>query len=473
MESRNMHETLTVARYAAGVHFDALPVNVVACAKRLLLDQLACQIGVSQKPWLRPAVSYVDSVGGKPESTVVSSPNKSSAENAAFVNGSFGHGFEIDDAYPPGLLHPGAVIVAAALAVAERDGCSGRDLLRAIVLGYDVMGRVGQSLSPSQLSRGFHPTSAAGPIGAAVAAGSLMGLNSEQMTNALAISASSCGGLTECYKSGGEIKRYHAGTAAAAGVRAAGLARLGLTGPSTILEGPLGIRAMTDTFTPGALTEGLGEWFLVERVWIKKYCCNGMLHAPLDALEAIVARRPVVPEQVQGIVVGSNRHAPHEVGSIRVPKDMFGLQFSMGYTIAMRLVFGDVGLQRYSEQTLVHSEIADLAGRVTVEVDPVVDGYFPSKIGGRVSILFVDGTSDEETIEDCRGTPNNPMSPEEMRVKVQEVAGLVMNVRSVDRLIELVDQLDSMRDVHLLCELLTLPNRTGVGKIADQKDLPR
>ena len=456
-----MHETLTVARYAAGVQFDALPASVVDCAKRLILDQLACQIGVSQKAWLRPAVSYVDSVGGKPESTIISSPNRSSAENAAFVNGSFGHGFEIDDAYPPGLLHPGAVIVPAALAVAERDGCSGRDLLRAIVLGYDVMGRVGKSLSPTQLTRGFHPTSAAGPIGAAVAVGSLMGLTCEQMTHAIAISASSCGGLTECYKSGGEIKRYHAGIAASAGVRAAGLARLGLTGPSTILEGPLGIRAMTDTFTPEALTEGLGEWFLVERVWIKKYCCNGMLHAPLDALEAIVARRRVVRKQIKGIVVGSNRQAPHEVGSSQAPKDIFRLQFSMGYTLAMRIVFGDVGLQRFSEATLRHAELAALARRVTVGVDPVVDGYYPSKIGGRVTIHFADGTSDDETIEDCRGTPNNPMSPEEMRVKVHAVAGLAMEVSNVDRLIELVDQLDSLPDVQPLSALLTLSNWTG------------
>ena len=160
-------ETLRVAEYATNLRYADLPLTVVDRAKQLVLDQLACEIGVSTKPWLQLAATYVVGLGGIPEATIVGSSHRTNAENAAFVNGAFGHGFEVDDAYPPGLIHPGAVIVPAALAAGEREGCSGRDFLLAVVLGYDVMGRIGCALSPTQLYRGFHPTSAAGPIGAA------------------------------------------------------------------------------------------------------------------------------------------------------------------------------------------------------------------------------------------------------------------------------------------------------------------
>ena len=447
-------ETLRVAEYATSLRYTDLPPSVIERAKQLVLDQLACQVGVSSKPWLKLAATYVIGLGGNPDATIVGSSQRTNAENAAFVNGAFGHGFEVDDAYPPGLIHPGAVIVPAALAAAEREGRSGREFLLAVIIGYDVMGRVGCALSPTQLYRGFHPTSAAGPIGAAAAVGRLIGLDQSQMVNALAISASHCGGLTECYKSGGEIKRYHSGIAAAAGIRSAGLARLGLTGPSTVLEGPLGIRAMCDDFKPEALVDGLGAWHLVDRVWIKKYCNNGMLHAPLDALQAIQSRRRFGVDDVQRIVVGSNRHAINEVGSIAVPKDVFGLQFSIAHALAMHLVYGDTGLRHYVEATLHDRQLADVAKRVSIETDSEIDRLFPQKVGGKVRLEFHDGSTECETVEDARGTPGNPMSSGELRDKIHRVASLVMAPERVDQLIAAVAAIDQQDDLHGLTRVL-------------------
>jgi 2-methylcitrate dehydratase PrpD len=404
---------------------------------------------------LKIATEYATSSGGKAEATVVGSSIRTNAESAAFANGTLGHGFEIDDAYPPGLLHPGAVIISAALAAAERDRLSGKDLLVAVILGYDVMCRVGCSLSPTQLYRGFHPTSVAGPIGAAAAVGKLLHLHTSQMINALAIGASHSGGLTECYKSGGEIKRYHAGIAAGAGVRAADLARLGLTGPRTILEGPLGIRAMCDDFRVSLLTTGLGEWFAVNQVWVKKYCCNGMLHAPLDALAAIQLRRPCTASEVRRTTVGSNRHAIHEVGSIRKPQDIFGIQFSMPFTLAVHLVHGDTGLARYTDSMLEDRDVARVADRIFVETDPVIDALFPGKIGGKVRVEFADETQECETVEDCSGSPGNPQSNAERLCKVHDVAGMVLATPAIERLISTIENLEDVTNLRDLTDLLT------------------
>ena len=449
-----MSPTRAIANFVAGLHYDDLSPHLVQRTKDHILDQLAIQIGVSTKPWLKLAVDYVKSQANNAEASIAGAPEKVSAENATFANGAFGHGFEMDDVYAPALAHPGPVIVPAALAIAERDGCSGKALIEAVVAGYEVMGRCGYALSPSQLYRGFHPTSAAGPLGAAMAAGKLMGLDADTMVHALAISGSFCSGVTECYKSGGEVKRYHGGIAAAGGIRAAALARFGLTGPATILEGPLGIRAMSDTYTPEVITEGLGERFVVVDIWTKKYAANGMIHAPADAVEIIRARHPFEAEDVARITVGSNQHAINEVGSIRKPQDIFGFQFSMKYALALQIVKRGNNFDAYTETNLNDPDIAALAERIFTETDEEVDAWFPEKIGGRVRIDFTDGGTEEELVEDCRGTPGNPMNAGELEAKARAVAGMSMGAGKFDTVIAAVRSLDTMRDVRELGDAL-------------------
>ena len=287
-----MRTTCEVADFVAGLKYTDLTPHLIRLTKDHVLDQLGIQIGVSRKPWLKLAVDYVKTQAIKPEASTALCPEKVSLENAESVNGTFGRGFEMDDVYAPALAHPGPVVVPAALAVAERDGSSDEDFLLAVVTGCEVMGRCGYALSPSQLFRRFHPTSAAGPLGSVAATGKLLGLDADTMVHALVVSASFCSGVTECYKSGGEVKRYYGGIGVQGGIRAAMLAQLGLTGPATVLEGSLGMKAFSDTYTPEVITDRLGERFNVADIWTKKYSCNGMIHAPVNGVKAIRARRP-------------------------------------------------------------------------------------------------------------------------------------------------------------------------------------
>lgn len=449
-----MSTTRAIADFVVGLRYDVLSPNLVQRTKDHILDQLGIQIGVSTKPWLKIAVDYVRSQANHPEASIAGTPGKVSAENAAFTNGAFGHGFEMDDVYAPALAHPGPVVVSAALSVAERDGCSGKALIEAVVAGYEVMGRCGYALSPSQLYRGFHPTSAAGPLGAVAAAGKLTRLDADTLVHALAISGSFCSGVTECYKSGGEVKRYHGGIAAAGGIRAAALAELGLTGPATILEGPLGIRAMSDTYTPEVITDGLGERFVVADIWTKKYAANGMIHAPADAVDIIRRRRPFEADDIARITVGSNQHAINEVGSIRKPNDIFGFQFSMNYALALQIVKRGNNFDAYTEANLNDPDIAALAERIFTETDDEVDSWFPEKIGGRVHIDFSDGSFEEELVEDCRGTPGNPMSAQELDAKARAVASMSMAEAKFDRLIATVRCLEDLEDARELGDAL-------------------
>lgn len=449
-----MSTTRDVAEFVAGLKFSELTPHLIQRTKDHILDQLGIQIGVSRKPWLKLAVDYVMTQGNKPESSIACCPDKVSAENAAFVNGTFGHGFEMDDVYAPALAHPGPAVVPAALAIAERDGCSGEDFLLAVIASYEVMGRCGYALSPSQLYRGFHPTSAAGPLGSVSAAGKLMGLDADTMVHALAVSASFCSGVTECYKSGGEVKRYHGGIGAQGGIRAAMLAKFGLTGPATILEGPLGLRAMSDTYTPEVITDGLGEKFVVSDIWTKKYSCNGMIHAPVDGIEAIRARHPFAAGDIERIDIGSNQHAVNEVGSIRLPTDMFGFQFSMNYAIALQVVKGSNDFDAYIEENLQDPEIVALAERIFTNTDEEVQSWFPETLGARVTIKFKDGQTEEEVVRDCRGSPGNPMTAEELETKARNIAGMSMSEQSFQKVIDIVRSLESVSDIRSLGDLL-------------------
>jgi 2-methylcitrate dehydratase PrpD len=449
-----MGVTREVAEFVAGLKYSDLSPHLIQRTKDHILDQFGIQIGVSRKPWLKLAVDYVMTQGNKPESSIACCPEKVSAENAAFVNGTFGHGFEMDDVYAPALAHPGPAVVPAALAIAERDGCSGGDLLLAVVAGYEVMGRCGYALSPSQLYRGFHPTSAAGPLGSVAATGKLMGLDADTMVHALAVSASFCSGVTECYKSGGEVKRYHGGIGAQGGIRAAMLAKLGLTGPRTVLEGPLGMRAFSDTYTPEVITDGLGERFVVADIWTKKYSCNGMIHAPVDGIEAIRARRPFIAADIERIDVGSNQHAVNEVGSIRLPTDMFGFQFSMNYALALQVVKGSNDFDAYIEENLRDLEIISLAEHIFTNTDEEVQSWFPETLGARVTIKFKDGSVEEELIRDCRGSPGNPMTAEELETKARNIAGMSMTAESFQGVINAVRGLETMPNARKLGDLL-------------------
>ena len=449
-----MGVTREVAEFVAELKYSDLSPHIIQRTKDHILDQLGIQIGVSRKPWLKHAVDYVMTQGNKPESSIACCREKVSAENAAFVNGTFGHGFEMDDVYAPALAHPGPAVVPAALAIAERDGCSGEDFLLAVVAGYEVMGRCGYALSPSQLYRGFHPTSAAGPLGSVTATGKLMGLDAETMVHALAVSASFCSGVTECYKSGGEVKRYHGGIGAQGGIRAAMLAKMGLTGPSTVLEGPLGMRAFSDTYTPEVITDGLGERFVVADIWTKKYSCNGMIHAPVDGIEAIRARRPFGAADIERIDVGSNQHAVNEVGSIRLPKDMFGFQFSMNYALALQVVKGSNDFDAYIEENLRHPQIVSLAEFIFTDTDEEVQSWFPETLGARVTIKFKDGSVEEELIRDCRGSPGNPMTAEELETKARNIASISMTADKFQGIIDAVRGVDTMPNARKLGDLL-------------------
>ena len=237
-----------IATWVTALRYEDLPEEVVERTKLLILDQLGLQLRGATLPNVQPVLRLADSEPGKAEATLAHSGARTTVSQAAWVNGTLGHSAEYDDAHPLA-WHTNSAVIPAALALAERTHASGPDLITAVVAGIQVMGLLGAA-TPAMVTIGWHGSKVLGVYGAAAAAGRILSLTPAHLVNAFGIAGSDAGGGMEYDRSGGEVKRLHAGSACRSGLEAAELAQLGLTGPPTILEGPRGLLETQDSVTP-------------------------------------------------------------------------------------------------------------------------------------------------------------------------------------------------------------------------------
>ena len=288
-----------LAEWALALDLRHVDAAVLERVKLHILDQIGAQVSCCNLPAPRIAQAYVTQFGLGGPASILGTALQADAEGAAFVNGTAGSSFEIDDYGGNGAYaHPGCVVVPGGLAVAETLGASGAGLLRAATVGFETIIRLALATMPSMLlGRGFHQTGAHGVFGVALVTAMLEQFDLETTVNALGVAGSHASGTTEYSQSGGEVKRAHAGIGAAGGIRSARLARLGLSGPPTIFEGKRGfLQAFCNAHDARFLHEGLGShWHFPERGALKPHASCALIHhhfAAYDKLRAVRALRP-------------------------------------------------------------------------------------------------------------------------------------------------------------------------------------
>jgi 2-methylcitrate dehydratase PrpD len=445
-----------LASFAYEVFRDGeLPADVLALAEQILIDQIGLQIGCSRLPWSEAVFRYIESLGGQGGATVVARGLRTNAENAAFVNAAFGHGQDMDDTCTLVQTHAGAVIVPVALAIAEETGATGEQLLRAIALGLEVMLRAAYSVSPDCLRHGHHTPPAAGPFGAAIAAGLLLGLSPAALEQALGVAGSFCGGLTEYTQSGGSVKRIHTAIPTIAGVRAARFAQAGITGPLTVFEGIKGFcRVFAADPHPERLTDGLGTEWVIREVGFKLYNCCYFIHPPIEAALSIVQSAHLDPADIKSISVGTSAHGVTHVGAITHPDDAVGGQFSLAFTLALVLLRGLPDIGSYTPEQLADRELHDFADKVTVHEDTVATAEYPRSWGGIVRITTTSGAEHESRVRYQRGTPQNPIGPADLWAKFNSNVEPIIGLDRAARLGSVLGQVRELAAVGVLAEAL-------------------
>lgn len=378
---------------------------------------------------------------------------RAAAPYAAFVNATYGHSLEYDDSHID-CCRAGTMVVPTALAMAEREGASGRSLLTAIVAGYQVMVWSIGPINMAILDLGWHGMKVGGPFAVAATTSKLLGLRADRIAHALAIAGSESSGTTEYNQSGGSAKRYHAGMAVRSGIEAALLAKEGLTGPLTIFEGERGIQRLFSERKPGSNKRFWDGSFHILRNMYKLYPVVGTLHAPLDALAMVLLQRiDASPDDIERVEVRMADWAVRHSTRIRRPEDMTGAQFSLAFAFALRIARGRVSLDDFADAgSWTDPELLRLADRIEAVPMAVPEGA--NEMYGDVTVFWRDGTHDRAFVPIPRGFWTNPASNEDLRAKFRDVTAQTLSSRATEQVITLVDRAEDWPDVSALWEVL-------------------
>jgi 2-methylcitrate dehydratase PrpD len=416
--------TATLAAFAAGLRWEQLPREVVERANALVADALANAIAAQPLDSTASLIAGLRVAGvASGDARVAGSDGAWSPYAAAMITGAAIHSLDFDDTHASAMIHPGAPIIAAALAAAQITGAATRELVTGIVAGYEVMTRVSRALQPQDhADRGFHLSATTGIFGAAAAAGRILGLDARELEHAFGTALSRAAGSGQFLENGAWTKRFHIGAAAADGLMAAVLAREGFTGAARAIEGPRGfLRLYASEPRVERATAGLGSDWEILRTAIKPYPCCRAIHAPLDALFALTARAgtPAVDE-IASVRVGMPR-ACRDITGIpaerkRDPQNVVDCQFSAHLCIAAGLVNGRVAFDDYPS-ALADPTVRALMQRIEVEVDPEADAEYPETFPGRITIRLHDGSEQTEYVRVPQGEPDNMLTADQFRVK--------------------------------------------------------
>jgi 2-methylcitrate dehydratase PrpD len=447
-----MGETEAVSRYIADLRYTSLPANIVEEMKDLLFDYIGVTLGGTRTASGRIAAEFSRDLEEKGESSIFGFGYRVSAPSATFSNAILSHSIELDDVDDLAYFHFSPPVFSAALAVAEREGASGSEVLAALAAGCDLMARLSAAMNPSLRDRGFHTTPTCGVFGAAAASSKLLNLNVEATTSALGLAGAQASGLMEMYGVSMQ-KRFNPGPAARSGVVSALLAERGFTGAKTILEGQRGfLRAFCDQFDHTKLTADLGKEFPIH-VEYKPYACARPIHNAVDCALRLRREHGIRPEHIVKVSVYRHPLWAH-YHTISHPRTYHEAQVSLPYSVAVSLVEGQAFLEQYTEEKLQHPLVQKLSQLVDVRV--LED--LPRAVSCRMEVVLDDGSKYSTQVDYPKGSSCSPMTRRERRDKFKSLSSFLLNERRQTKAEEIVYCLEEIGDINELTVLLVPPN---------------
>jgi 2-methylcitrate dehydratase PrpD len=429
-----------------------LDPTTIADGKRFVLDWLAAALGGTATPAGQMLVAEGQSRGAGP-CALLGVDSGRDAEVAALVNGGLSHIIEMDDLDRASVVHPGTVVIPAALAAAEETGANGLAFLTAVVVGYEAALRVGAAVGRSHYAY-WQNTATCGVFGAAAAVGHLLHLTPEAMTWAFGNAGSVAGGLWQFNHDGAMTKHLHAGRAAANGLLAARLAARGFTGARAILEGPQGFfAAMSDDADPPLVVAGLDTLgsatpWKIAGVSIKPHASCRHTHPAVDAALALRAQLGDASSAAIARVHVETYGTALAITDAPAPRNPYQAKFSLQYTVAHALRYGRVGLHDFGPDRLTDPDLRALMSRVVLSVDPTLDAAYPQTWGARVTIELTDGPTHVATVDVPKGDPENPLTLPELAAKLQDVVAGTAYASQAERILALVEGLDTGPAMH-------------------------
>ena len=411
-----------LAAFAAALRFDDIPAPVVRKTEDLLVDWFASAVaGHGARP-VTSIARFASTMGpADGPSEVIVTGEHTSPYLAAMANAAASHVAEQDDVHNGSVFHPATVVFPAAVAVAQALGASGKQLLAASVAGYEVGIRVGEFLGRSHY-KVFHTTGTAGTLAAAAAVGNLLGLDAQRMHHAFGSAGTQSAGLWEFLRTGADSKQLHTAHAAAAGLMAACLAQDDFTGADRILDGPQGMAAgMSNDADAARLTDRLGTRWATAETSFKYHASCRHTHPAADALAQVMREHHLRPEDLARVITHVHQGAIDVLGPVVDPATVHQSKFSMGTVLALVARFGHAGLPEFEEHYRDEATVR-LRERVEMVLDAEVDGAYPRRWIGKVTVHTADGRTLHGRVDEPKGDPGNTLSREEITAKALQLA---------------------------------------------------
>jgi 2-methylcitrate dehydratase PrpD len=447
--------TAAIVEFVGELRHAALADEVRHYARRHLLDTVGVMIAGAGGDVATRAEAVLAAARPAGRIPVPGRARRADLIDAAFLGGTAAHGIELDDGFRQGSVHPGCVVVPAALALGYDRRADGRALMEAIVAGYETVIAIGRACHPDLRQRGFHPTAAVGVFGSAAAAGKLRGLSPDALANAFGLAASSAAGLFAFVNGGGDIKRLHAGHAAREGLQAALLAEQGVEGPPGVIEARDGfMQAFARAEKVRAVVLPPAMPFGITDCYIKPYPCCRHIQPAVEALIGLTNDENILSDEVQRIEVATYRIAAEhaETGW----DDFASAQLSFPYLMGLALKFRAVKFEHFSEQTRRDPAFAAIARKLNVTAPPDVDRLYPQLRPARVTVTTARGSFTRQA-DEALGSRIVPLDDAGLKAKFLDLVGPVLGAARAKELGERLWSLDEISDVAPLVESMAKP----------------
>ena len=449
-----------IANFVTQTSYNQIPHEALTRAKWCILDCLGVSLAGSKESAGRIMIDYVKDLGGKPEATAIASGFKTSSPQAALVNGTLAHALDYDDSHP-NFQHATAVTLPAVLALAERERASGRAILEAYILGCEVGSKIGILMGNLLGEHGWHPCGIIGSMASTVAGAKILKLSAEQIKRALGIAASQAGGLAR--NIGTDVKPFHSGNGAKNGVVAAMLAAKGFEADENILEGHHSFATvfLGEGHDSANLSKGLGSPFSLAAQGIgriKPYPTGGPSHKSVTAILEIIQKHQVYAQDVAEVECQVSPYLVQHFGHYSRPQTGSQARFSMHYSIAAALLDRELTLKQFTDEKVTAPNARELMAKVKlVELESEAkEGQTHSDPPQIVTVKLRDGKVYSHQVPFAKGEPRNPLTAEEMVKKFRDCAGFVASAVDMDRIVEMVLDLESCSDITGLMHLLSL-----------------
>lgn len=451
-----MNETRSLAEFVARLRYEDLPQAVIDQACRIIVDTVGCALSAwtedPQKSRIaREIAELYASAGGA--SVIGIAGLRSQPAFAALANGILANAADNDDTHKRALLHTGSVVVPPALALAETLGLAGRDLILALVAGYEVAVRVGMAVMPTHY-RYWHSTATNGTFGAAACAAKALKLDVDAVQCALGLAGTQAAGLNTFFESGDMTKSIHPGKAAFNGILSAQLAQMGATSPPSILEHPKGyLNAYSTEPKPQKLTEGLGSTWEILQNGFKYFPSILASHSPIQATLAIVRKHRIDPRQIAHITNETYNTVKSHFSNKGVSTVM-AARVSVPYCIAVAAIDGELTQAQFAPARINDALVREVLANTEIIADAGLNALYPDKFPARVTITLKNGTPFQETVLIPKGDPQDPLTAAELDAKFRGNADALLGNARSGELLQAIHALPDARNVDRLRGLL-------------------